>query len=137
MAINYKKSAESILLAVGGKENIISTAHCATRLRLVLVDENVVNHEQLNAIDVVKGDFNNAGQFQIIIGSGTVNEVFKEFVKLVDIDEVSKAELKLEADKKLNPIQRAVKTLSDVFVPIIPALVASGLLMGINNILTA
>ncbi|MGV3011028.1 sucrose-specific PTS transporter subunit IIBC [Streptococcus thoraltensis] len=137
MAINYKKSAESILFAVGGKDNIISTAHCATRLRLVLIDENVVDHEQLNAIDVVKGDFSNAGQFQIIIGSGTVNEVFKEFVKLVDIDEVSKAELKLEADKKLNPIQRAVKTLSDVFVPIIPALVASGLLMGINNILTA
>ena len=137
MSINYKESADSILLAVGGKENIISTAHCATRLRLVLVDENVVDHEQLNAIDVVKGDFSNAGQFQIIIGSGTVDEVFKEFVKLVDIDEVSKAKLKTEADKKLNPIQRAVKTLSDVFVPIIPALVASGLLMGINNILTA
>lgn len=137
MSINYKKSAESILLAVGGKENVISTAHCATRLRLVLINENVVDHEKLNSIDVVKGDFSNAGQFQIIIGSGTVNEVFKEFVKLVDVDEVSKAELKLEADKKLNPIQRAVKTLSDVFVPIIPALVASGLLMGINNILTA
>lgn len=137
MPINYKKSAELILLAVGGKENVISTAHCATRLRLVLINENVVVHEKLNSIDVVKGDFSNAGQFQIIIGSGTVNEVFKEFVKLVDADEVSKAELKLEADKKLNPIQRAVKTLSDVFVPIIPALVASGLLMGINNILTA
>ncbi|WP_265588340.1 PTS transporter subunit EIIC [Streptococcus cuniculi] len=104
---------------------------------MVLIDENVVDHEQLNAIDVVKGDFSNAGQFQIIIGSGTVNEVFKEFVKLVGVDEVSKAELKREADKKLNPIQRAVKILSDVFVPIIPALVASGLLMGINNILTA
>lgn len=61
MPINYKKSAESILLAVGGKENVISTAHCATRLRLVLLNENVVDHEKLNSIDVVKGDFSNAG----------------------------------------------------------------------------
>lgn len=133
----YEKSANEILEAIGGSKNIISAAHCATRLRLVLNDESVVDIDKLSNIDVVKGNFSNAGQFQIIIGSGTVNEVYKELINISGIQESTKAEVKKQADTKMNPIQKIVKMLSDVFVPIIPALVAAGLLMGINNVLTA
>lgn len=135
--VSYEKSAKQILDAVGGQENVQNAAHCATRLRLVLVDESKVDYDKLSAIDVVKGDFSNAGQFQVIIGSGTVNEVYKEFIKIANIEGGTKTEIKAAADKKLNPAQKLVKMLSDVFVPILPALVASGLLMGLNNILTA
>ena len=86
---------------------------------------------------MVKGQFATGGQFQIIIGSGTVDEVYKYFIQYADIKESSKNEVKQAADKKMNPLQQLVKMLADVFVPIIPALVASGLLMGLNNILTA
>ena len=133
----YENSAREILEAIGGNGNVVSAAHCATRLRLVLNDEKNVDLEKLSNIDVVKGNFSNAGQFQIIIGSGTVNEVYKEFIKIAGIQESTKAEVKKQADNKMNPIQKIVKILSDVFVPIIPALVAAGLLMGINNVFTA
>lgn len=133
----YENSAREILEAIGGNGNVVSAAHCATRLRLVLNDEKNVDLEKLSNIDVVKGNFSNAGQFQIIIGSGTVNEVYKEFIKIAEIQESTKAEVKKQADNKMNPIQKIVKMLSDVFVPIIPALVAAGLLMGINNVFTA
>ena len=133
----YENSAREILEAIGGNGNVVSAAHCATRLRLVLNDEKNVDLEKLSNIDVVKGNFSNAGQFQIIIGSGTVNEVYKEFIKIAGIQESTKAEVKKQADNKMNPIQKIVKMLSDVFVPIIPALVAAGLLMGINNVFTA
>ncbi len=133
----YENSAKEILEAIGGNGNVVSAAHCATRLRLVLNDEKNVDLEKLSNIDVVKGNFSNAGQFQIIIGSGTVNEVYKEFIKIAGIQESTKAEVKKQADNKMNPIQKIVKMLSDVFVPIIPALVAAGLLMGINNVFTA
>ena len=86
---------------------------------------------------MLKGQFATGGQFQIIIGSGTVDEVYKYFIQYADIKESSKNEVKQAADKKMNPLQQLVKMLADVFVPIIPALVASGLLMGLNNILTA
>ena len=133
----YAESAKLILEAVGGKENIQNAAHCATRLRLALVDENKVDRDKLSMIDVVKGDFSNAGQFQVIIGSGTVNEVYKEFIKVADMESGTKETVKAEATKKLNPAQKLVKMLSDVFVPILPALIAAGLLMGLNNVLTA
>lgn len=135
--INYEKAAKEILEAVGGESNVQNAAHCATRLRLVLVDEKNVDHEKLSSIDVVKGDFSNAGQFQVIIGSGTVNEVYKKLIEIAHIEGGTKKEIKAAADKKLNPAQKLVKMLSDVFVPILPALVASGLLMGLNNILSA
>ncbi|GIM30441.1 PTS sucrose transporter subunit IIBC [Clostridium polyendosporum] len=134
---DYNKIAQEILQHIGGKENVISAAHCATRLRLVLQDDNKIDIKKIEEIEIVKGNFNNGGQFQIVLGSGIVDEVYKEFIKLTDISEISKAELKKVAEKKLNPIQRLLKTLADVFVPILPALVAAGLLMGINNILTA
>lgn len=137
MKNKYQEAAKEILEVLHGSNNIISAAHCATRLRLVLKDEGIVDLEALEKIEVVKGHFHNAGQFQIIIGAGTVDEVYKEFVQLAGIQEATKADVKKQADEKMNPVQKIVKMLSDVFVPIIPALVASGLLMGLNNILTA
>ena len=133
----YQASAEQLLKLVGGKENIISAAHCATRLRLVLKDESKADVDGILKVDLVKGQFANGGQFQIIIGSGTVNEVYKRFIETGGIAESSKSDVKQAAAQKMNPLQRLVKTLSDVFVPLIPALVASGLMMGLNNVLTA
>ncbi|HEY5524930.1 MAG TPA: sucrose-specific PTS transporter subunit IIBC [Clostridium sp.] len=133
----YKENAEQILEIIGGKGNLISAAHCATRLRLVLKDEGLVNIKELENVSLVKGHFSTSGQFQIILGSGIVDEVYKEFIQIADIKESSKAEVKKEADKKLNLGQRLIKGLSDVFIPILPALIASGLLMGINNVLTS
>lgn len=133
----FERASQQILAAVGGSENIISAAHCATRLRLVLKDESTVKTVELSNIDMVKGHFSNGGQYQIIIGAGTVNEVYHAFVELAGIKESSKEDVKKEADNKMNVVQRLVKLLSDVFVPIIPALVAAGLLMGINNCLTS
>lgn len=133
----YLECAKSILQIIGNKENIVSMAHCATRLRLVLNDESIVNLDELNKVDLVKGQFSNSGQFQIILGSGTVDEVYKCMLQLTGLSEMTKADVKKAADTKINPVQKLVKALSDVFVPILPALVASGLLMGINNVLTA
>ncbi len=137
MEENYVKTAQEILSCVGGESNIVSAAHCATRLRLVLKDDSKIDFDALEKIDLVKGNFNNGGQFQIILGTGIVNKVYAEFIKIAHITEMTKEELKQQAAKKMNPVQKLLKTLADVFVPILPALVASGLLMGINNILTA
>lgn len=137
MEENYLKAAQEILNCVGGETNIVSAAHCATRLRLVLKDDSKIDLDALEKIDLVKGNFNNGGQFQIILGTGIVNKVYGEFIKIAHITEMTKEELKQQAAKKMNPVQKLLKTLADVFVPILPALVASGLLMGINNILTA
>ncbi|RIL70709.1 PTS maltose transporter subunit IIBC [Staphylococcus devriesei] len=135
--MNYKQSAEDILQAIGGEENLDAMAHCATRLRLVLNDESKVDEEQLANMDVVKGTFSTGGQYQIIIGSGTVNKVFNELEKLTGKEASTTADVKDKSSKNMNPLQRFVKMLSDIFVPIIPAIVAGGLLMGINNLLTA
>ncbi|MCI8268293.1 MAG: PTS transporter subunit EIIC [Lachnospiraceae bacterium] len=133
----YRKAAQEILGCVGGEGNIVSAAHCATRLRLVLKDDSQVDLDALEKIELVKGNFNNGGQFQIILGTGIVNKVYAEFIAIAHITEMTKEELKQQAARKMNPVQKLLKTLADVFVPILPALVASGLLMGINNILTA
>lgn len=135
--MNYKKIAEEILDAIGGKENVSAAAHCATRLRMVLNEDENIDKAKLEGMDVVKGTFSTGGQFQIILGSGTVNEVYKELAKLTGLSEMSTKEVSKAGSKKLNPIQQFVKMLSDIFVPIIPAIVAGGLLMGINNLLTA
>ncbi|MCY1037785.1 sucrose-specific PTS transporter subunit IIBC [Staphylococcus nepalensis] len=135
--MNYKKSAESILNAIGGENNIDAMAHCATRLRLVLKDESLIDEESLSSMEVVKGTFATGGQYQIIIGSGTVNKVFAELEKITGKEASTTSEVKSEGNKRMNPFQKFVKMLSDIFVPIIPAIVAGGLLMGINNILTA
>ncbi|WP_318615140.1 sucrose-specific PTS transporter subunit IIBC [Sporosarcina sp. YIM B06819] len=135
--MDYKQIAQELVAALGGKENITAAAHCATRLRLVLQDEELVNQVTLDEMDVVKGTFSTGGQYQIIIGPGTVNEVYREFAKLTGLADMSTADVKQASTKKLNVLQRFVKLLSDIFVPIIPAIVAGGLLMGINNLLTA
>ena len=129
--MDYKKVAEEVIEAIGGKDNVDSAAHCATRLRLVLKDEEKSNKSAVENIDGVKGAFVNSGQFQIIIGQGSVNKVYAEFIKIANINEASKGEVKRAAMKNLNPAQRFARTLSNIFVPIIPAIVASGLLMGL------
>jgi trehalose PTS system EIIBC or EIIBCA component len=131
-----KKSAEQIVEAIGGKENISAATHCVTRLRFALKDESKVNKEQLENIDLVKGSFSTNGQFQVVIGQGTVDKVYSEMVEMTGIGQASKQEIKDAAAQNLNPLQRAIKTLADIFIPILPAIVTAGLLMGINNILT-
>ncbi|OLN22082.1 PTS maltose transporter subunit IIBC [Domibacillus antri] len=135
--MNYNEIARETLEAIGGKENVAAAAHCATRLRLALHDESIVDQEKLDKMDSVKGTFSTGGQYQIIFGSGTVNEVYKEFAKMTGTDGMSTTDVNNAGAKKMNPLQRFVKMLSDIFVPIIPAIVAGGLLMGINNLLTA
>lgn len=133
--MDYRKSAEEILLAIGGKENLASAAHCSTRLRLIIGDNAQIDKETLENIDVVKGVFESAGQIQIIIGTGTVNKIYDEFIDLAEIEGSSKEQLKEEAAKKQNPIKRLIKTLGDVFVPILPTIVSGGLIMGIMEAL--
>ncbi|MHA6168325.1 PTS system trehalose-specific EIIBC component [Bacillus mojavensis] len=131
------RSARQIVEAVGGAENIAAATHCVTRLRLALIDESKVDQEVLDQIDVVKGSFSTNGQFQVVIGQGTVNKVYAELVEETGIGESTKDDVKKASEKNMNPLQRAVKTLADIFIPILPAIVTAGLLMGINNILTA
>lgn len=131
--MDYRKTAQDILDHVGGSKNIASAAHCATRLRLVIADNKKVSKEALENVDVVKGVFEASGQLQIILGTGTVNKVFAEFIDIAGITASSKAEAKEAAAEKQNWFMRAIKLLGDIFVPIIPAIVASGFLMGIMN----
>ncbi|MCP6683981.1 PTS system trehalose-specific EIIBC component [Bacillus nakamurai] len=131
------RSARQIVDAVGGIGNIAAATHCVTRLRFALIDESKVDQKVLDEIDVVKGSFSVNGQFQVVIGQGTVNKVYAELVKETGIGEASKEEVKKASEHKMNPLQRAVKTLADIFIPILPAIVTAGLLMGLNNILTA
>lgn len=136
MSDKHRQVAEEILVHIGGKENIAAATHCVTRLRFALKDESKVDKEALEQIDLVKGSFSTNGQFQVVIGQGTVDKVYNEMVGMTGISQASKQEIKDEAAKKLNPLQRAIKTLADIFIPILPAIVTAGLLMGINNILT-
>ncbi|BCN29304.1 PTS beta-glucoside transporter subunit IIBCA [Anaeromicropila herbilytica] len=129
--MDYRKIATEVIDCIGGKDNIVSAAHCATRLRLVIADDSKVKNETLEQIDGVKGVFAAQGQLQIIIGTGTVNKVYDEFVTISGIETASKEDVKKAAAQKQNIVKRGLKTLGDIFVPIIPAIVASGLLMGL------
>ncbi len=131
--MDYRKTAQEILDQVGGSKNIVSAAHCATRLRLVIADNSKADKGAIENIDGVKGVFEASGQLQIILGTGTVNKVFDEFIAIAGITASSKAEAKEAAAQKQNVFMRAIKLLGDIFVPIIPAIVASGFLMGIMN----
>ena len=131
--MDYKKTAQEILNHVGGSKNIISAAHCATRLRLVIADNKKADKGALENVDGVKGVFEASGQLQIILGTGTVNKVFDQFIEIAGVTASSKAEAKEAAVQKQNWFMRAIKLLGDIFVPIIPAIVASGFLMGIMN----
>lgn len=125
---------EKIVNALGGKENILSATHCITRLRLILKNQDIVNVQELENIDLVKGSFLAGGQFQIVIGPN-VGKVYDEFIKQTGTEEVSQIDMKNEVVSKQNALQRLVRLLGDIFIPIIPAIVASGLLMGLNNVM--
>ena len=133
--MDYRKVAEQIYEKVGKKENLISAAHCATRLRLVIVDNDKCDSKAVEEIEGVKGVFFASGQLQIILGTGTVNKVYDEFLQISGLTAATKAEVKQAAAAQQNVFKRAIKTLGDIFVPIIPAIVASGFLMGIMEAL--
>ena len=133
--MDYRKTAQEIYDHIGKKENIISAAHCATRLRLVIGDNSKADKEYVENIEGVKGVFFAQGQMQIILGTGVVNKVYDEFIRIAGVSESSKEDLKKVAASRANPVQRMIKTLGDIFVPIIPAIVASGFLMGIMEAL--
>lgn len=134
--MDHKSVALRVLANVGGVENIKAGAHCATRLRLVLQDEKLVNTDAIQNDDDLKGLFNNAGQFQIIVGPGDVNEVYKHMAAQ-GMKQASKDDLKSIAAEKGNILTRFIKVIADIFLPIIPVLVGSGMLMALNNVLTA
>ncbi|MDX5630642.1 MULTISPECIES: sucrose-specific PTS transporter subunit IIBC [unclassified Brenneria] len=133
--MDINATATALIPLLGGKENIASAAHCATRLRLVLNDDSLADKKAIEKVDGVKGCFHNAGQIQIIFGTGLVNKVYAEFIKAANISESSKSEAATAAAQKLNPLQRLARLLSNIFVPIIPAIVASGLLMGLLGLI--
>lgn len=135
--MNYEKIASEVIRYVGGKGNIKSVAHCATRLRFQLRNNELRDEEALGGVEGVKGVFLTQSQFQIIFGSGTVNLVCQEVQKQLGTANETGDEADGKTEKKGNPLQRFVKMLSDIFVPIIPAIVAGGLLMGLNNLLTS
>ena len=131
MALDYRKCAEQIAANIGGGENVVSAAHCATRLRLVIADNGKVNKAALEEVDGVKGMFESNGQLQLIIGTGTVNKVFDEFIAVTGVAAGTKDDVKAAAAAKQPLWRQALKTVGDVFVPILPAIVASGLMMGL------
>ena len=131
MALDYRKCAEQIAANIGGGENVVSAAHCATRLRLVIADNGKVNKAALEEVDGVKGMFESNGQLQLIIGTGTVNKVFDEFIAVTGVAAGTKDDVKAAAAAKQPIWKQMLKTVGDVFVPILPAIVASGLMMGL------
>ncbi|WGE68731.1 sucrose-specific PTS transporter subunit IIBC [Actinobacillus equuli subsp. haemolyticus] len=135
--MNFPKIAEQTIEKLGGKSNITTLAHCATRLRLTLADESKVDKEAIENIEGVKGQFSTSGQYQIIFGSGTVNKVHAEMQKQMGIGDMSTSEVAAAGAANQPLLQRLVKGLADIFVPIIPAIVAGGLLMGIHSMLTS
>ena len=127
------KIAKEIIDAIGGEDNVESVAHCATRLRIIVADKEKVDQEKVEAVDKVKGAFYNSGQFQVILGTGTVNRIYDEVLKF-DLEGKNKSEVKQTGAKKGNIFQRAIRSFGDVFVPIIPILVATGLFMGLRGL---
>lgn len=134
MNYDYAKIAKEVIQAVGGAENIKSAAHCATRLRLIVADRSLADDEKVGEIDAVKGTFFTAGQYQIIFGTGHVNRVYEQITQL-GIAETTASEAKEAKMDGKNQIQKAIRTFGDVFVPVIPALVATGLFLGLKGAL--
>lgn len=134
--MSEKELAQKIIELVGGENNIISVRHCATRLRLIVSDKEKIQTKEIEALDKVKGSFFNSGQYQIILGTGLVNRVYDEVVQLTGEGDAGAKEEKKQAVVYGNRFQRAVRMFSDVFVPIIPVLVATGLFMGLRGLLT-
>lgn len=134
--MNNQDIAKKVIEALGGRENVNSVAHCATRLRVMVKDEGKIKKEVIENLDKVQGAFFNSGQYQIIFGTGTVNKMYDEVVAL-GLPTSSKEDMKAEAAKQGNWFQRAIRTFGDVFVPIIPVIVATGLFMGLRGLLNA
>lgn len=131
----YKKISKEVLENIGGSENIQGAAHCATRLRIVLKDLSLAKTDKLENIDLVKGCFIAGSQLQLIFGAGTVNEVYKVFAKEAKLENMSLSDVKDIANNKENPLQKVIKALSDVFVEIIPAILAAAILLGVTGFL--
>ncbi|HEL1625734.1 TPA: PTS glucose transporter subunit IIA [Streptococcus suis] len=134
--MNNTEIAKKVIDALGGHENVRSVAHCATRLRVMVVDEGKIDKDTVEDIEKVQGAFFNSGQYQIIFGTGTVNKIYDEVVAL-GLPTATTGEQKAEAAKQGNAFQRAIRTFGDVFVPIIPAIVATGLFMGLRGLFAA
>ena len=131
----YQKISKEVLENIGGSENIQGAAHCATRLRIVLKDLSLAKTDKLENIDLVKGCFIAGSQLQLIFGAGTVNEVYKVFAKEAKLENMSLSDVKDIANNKENPLQKVIKALSDVFVEIIPAILAAAILLGVTGFL--
>lgn len=131
----YEKIAADIVRLVGGRDNIIGVAHCATRLRLVLEDNDKADIKAIETVDLAKGVFVAGDQLQIIFGTGLVNDVCQVLAESIHMDSMSLGDLKTKANKRMNPLQRAVKALSDVFIEIMPGILAAALLTGISSVL--
>lgn len=136
MSIN-RQDVLDIVQYVGGKDNISLLTHCVTRLRFVLKDETLIQEEKLKELELVKGCFHSSGQFQVIIGAGIVDRVFAMVEQETGAKIADKEELKAVEGRRLNPFQKFIKTFSDVFYPLLPAIVGAGLLLGISNLLTS
>ncbi len=134
--MNNTEIAKKVIEALGGRENVNSVAHCATRLRVMVKDEGKIDKNTVENLEKVQGAFFNSGQYQIIFGTGTVNKIYDEVVTL-GLPTSSKDDMKAEAAKQGNWFQRAIRTFGDVFVPIIPVIVATGLFMGVRGLLNA
>ena len=131
----YEKISDRLTELVGGKDNIQGVAHCATRLRIVLKDNDIADLKQIEGVDLVKGVFVAGDQLQIIFGAGLVNDVYEVFAERSNMKNMSLSDLKTEANRKMNPIQRIIKALSDVFIDIMPGILAAALLTGLSGVL--
>ena len=131
----YEKIASEIVRLAGGRDNILGVAHCATRLRLVLEDNDKADTAAIERVDLVKGVFVAGDQLQIIFGAGLVNDVCQILAESIHMDSMSLGDLKTKANKRMNPLQRAVKALSDVFIEIMPGILAAALLTGLSSVL--
>lgn len=135
VSMDLNEQVKQIINAVGGLSNITSATHCVTRLRFILKDEKTVDTKELEKIEIVKGSFSANGQFQVIVGPGLVNKAYAALIRETGLKEASKEEIKQASNEKLHPVQKGVKVLADIFIPILPAIVAAGILMGLNNLL--
>ncbi len=131
----YDKISEELTELVGGRDNIQGVAHCATRLRIVLKDNDLADLKAIEDVDLAKGVFVAGDQVQIIFGAGLVNDVYQVFAENNNMKNMSLSDLKTEANKKMNPLQRIIKALSDVFVDIMPGILAAALLTGLSGVL--
>jgi PTS system trehalose-specific IIC component len=133
---DLEQPSREIIEAVGGAGNIVALTNCVTRLRFALADDSLIDTAKLSANDLVQGSFMANGQFQVIIGPGTVERVAAEIQRQTGGATASKAEVAAAGAQKMHPVQQAIKVLADIFIPLLPAIVSAGLLMGINNLLT-